>query len=100
MGDDHGVAAGGVARELLPVAAAQVATASGTEVAFEVDHMDDATRQGWSVLAVGEVVGVTDAAAMQRLDAIAYSLPWAGGDRTHWMTVTPTRITGRRVVQP
>ncbi|MET9886677.1 pyridoxamine 5'-phosphate oxidase family protein [Streptomyces sp. NPDC006430] len=78
--------------------AALLARAAGTEVAFEVDHIDDATRQGWSVLAVGRVVGVTDGAAVRRLDAVARSLPWAGGNRTHWMSITPTRITGRRVV--
>ncbi|MEV0412812.1 pyridoxamine 5'-phosphate oxidase family protein [Streptomyces sp. NPDC050448] len=76
---------------------ALLARAAGTEVAFEVDHIDDAMKQGWSVLAVGEVVGVTDGEAIQRLDAVARSLPWAGGPRTHWMSVTPVRITGRRV---
>ncbi|MGW7459463.1 helix-turn-helix domain-containing protein [Streptomyces sp. NPDC054797] len=75
-----------------------LAGAAGTEVAFEVDHIDDAMRQGWSVLAAGEASGVTDGESVQRLDAVARSLPWAGGPRTHWMTVAPTRITGRRVV--
>ncbi|MCJ1676969.1 pyridoxamine 5'-phosphate oxidase family protein [Streptomyces sp. APSN-46.1] len=78
---------------------AVLARAAGTEVAFEADHIDDVTRLGWSVLAVGEVEGVTDAWELARLDAVAYSLPWAGGPRTHWMKVTPTRITGRRVVR-
>lgn len=75
-----------------------LARAAGTEVAFEVDHIDDAMRQGWSVLAVGEVVGVTDGEAIRRLDSVARSLPWAGGRRTHWMSLTPVRVTGRRVV--
>ncbi|WP_328890818.1 helix-turn-helix domain-containing protein [Streptomyces sp. NBC_00316] len=75
-----------------------LARAAGTEVAFETDRIDDAVRRGWSVLAVGEAAGVTDAAAVQRLDAVARSLPWAGGSRRYWMTITPTRITGRRVV--
>lgn len=75
-----------------------LAGVAGTEVAFETDHIDDAVRRGWSVLVVGKAAGVTDAAAVQRLDAVARSLPWAGGDRRYWMTITPTRITGRRVV--
>lgn len=29
------------------------AAAVGTDVAFEVDHVDEALSQGWSVLAVG-----------------------------------------------
>lgn len=68
-------------------------------MAFEVDHIDDAMKQGWSVMVVGEVAGVTDGDARQRLDALARSLPWAGGHRTHWMSVTPVRVTGRRVVR-
>uniref|UniRef100_A0AAU2JYL9 Pyridoxamine 5'-phosphate oxidase family protein n=1 Tax=Streptomyces sp. NBC_00049 TaxID=2903617 RepID=A0AAU2JYL9_9ACTN len=77
---------------------ATIARSAGTEVAFEVDRIDDAMHTGWSVMAVGEVEGITDAAVIQRLDAVARSLPWAGGDRTHWMKVAPTRFTGRRVV--
>ncbi|MEU6896164.1 pyridoxamine 5'-phosphate oxidase family protein [Streptomyces sp. NPDC046557] len=75
----------------------RLAEASGTEVAFEVDHIDDAMREGWSVLAVGELSEVTDEARISHLHAVARSLPWAGGPRTHWMSMTPTRITGRRV---
>ncbi|GHI15140.1 MULTISPECIES: pyridoxamine 5'-phosphate oxidase family protein [Streptomyces] len=78
---------------------AVLARAAGTEVAFEVDHIDDATRLGWSVMVVGEAGGVTDAEELGRLDAVAYSLPWAGGPRTHWMKVTAIRITGRRVIR-
>lgn len=90
------VAGAGIAFRTSPDAV--LARAAGTEVAFEVDHIDDAMRQGWSVMAVGEAEGITDAAAVRRLDAAAHSLPWAGDDRTHWMQVTPGRITGRRVV--
>ncbi|MGZ9934990.1 helix-turn-helix domain-containing protein [Streptomyces sp. NC-S4] len=78
---------------------ALLARAAGSEVAFEVDHIDDAMKQGWSVMAVGEVAGVTDGDALQRLDALARSLPWAGGHRTHWMSITPVRVTGRRVAR-
>ncbi|WP_051832959.1 helix-turn-helix domain-containing protein [Streptomyces katrae] len=79
---------------------AALARAAGTEAAFEVDHIDDAARLGRSVLAGGGAEDVTDPEELQRLDAVAHSLPWAGGPRTHWMKITPTRITGRRVVQP
>ncbi|MFD3718051.1 helix-turn-helix domain-containing protein [Streptomyces sp. NPDC058674] len=75
----------------------RLAGAHGTEVAFEVDHIDDAMREGWSVLAVGEVSGVTDERRISHLHAVARSLPWAGGPRTHWMSMAPTRVTGRRV---
>ncbi|MFD3934210.1 helix-turn-helix domain-containing protein [Streptomyces sp. NPDC058611] len=74
----------------------RLAEAAGTEVAFEVDHIDDAMREGWSVMAVGELSGVTDGARVSHLFSVARSLPWAGGPRTHWMSITPTRISGRR----
>ncbi|MFI5763427.1 helix-turn-helix domain-containing protein [Streptomyces sp. NPDC051563] len=75
----------------------RLAEASGTEVAFEVDHIDDAMREGWSVMAVGELSGITDGERVSHLYSVARSLPWAGGPRTHWMTVAPTRVSGRRV---
>ncbi|OKK22285.1 DNA-binding protein [Streptomyces sp. CB00455] len=73
------------------------AQAEGTEVAFEIDNIDDVTAGGWSVLAVGELRAVTDPEEIQHLVAIARSQPWAGGPRTHWMKLTPLRLTGRRV---
>ncbi|MFJ3921766.1 helix-turn-helix domain-containing protein [Streptomyces sp. NPDC090022] len=78
-------------------AQAVVARAVGTEVAFEIDHIDDVDADGWSVLAVGELEAATDD-ERQHLAVMARSQPWAGGIRTHWMKITPVRITGRRVV--
>ncbi|MFK0253904.1 helix-turn-helix domain-containing protein [Streptomyces sp. NPDC090445] len=77
---------------------AVVATAAGTEAAFEIDRIDDVTSEGWSVLAVGELAAVTDAGELRHLSAEARAHPWAGGERTHWMKLTPVRLTGRRVV--
>ncbi|WP_420078733.1 helix-turn-helix domain-containing protein [Streptomyces sp. JL4002] len=77
---------------------ALAARAAGTEVAFEIDNIDDVTAGGWSVLAVGELEAVTDAREIQHLTATARSQPWAGGPRTHWMKLTPVRLTGRRVM--
>ncbi|MEU7058006.1 pyridoxamine 5'-phosphate oxidase family protein [Streptomyces sp. NPDC046197] len=73
------------------------AAAAGAEVAFEVDHIDDATSQGWSVLAVGRAEAVTDPATVRRLDERAHSDPWVGGSRTLWVRVHPARLTGRRI---
>lgn len=74
------------------------AAAAGTEAAFEIDHIDDVTATGWSVLAVGGLAAVTDPSELRHLDTTARSHPWAGGPRDHWMKLTPARITGRRVV--
>ncbi|MEE1754666.1 helix-turn-helix domain-containing protein [Streptomyces sp. SP18CS02] len=74
------------------------ARAAGGEIAFEVDHIDDALSQGWSVLVVGTARAVTDPESVRDLEAQAYSTPWAGGDREHWIAVTPVRVTGRRIL--
>ncbi|MEW2083221.1 pyridoxamine 5'-phosphate oxidase family protein [Streptomyces sp. NPDC005283] len=73
------------------------AAAADTEVAFEVDHIDDALSQGWSVLAVGPAHVVTDPEALRHLEEKAHTTPWAGGDRDLWVTITPSRLTGRRI---
>ncbi|MGW8952036.1 helix-turn-helix domain-containing protein [Streptomyces sp. NPDC055709] len=76
------------------------ATADGALVAFEVDRIDEAFSQGWSVLVVGRGRAVADREAVRRLEERAHSRPWAGGSREIWLTITPERITGRRVVNP
>ncbi|MFG2881812.1 DUF1918 domain-containing protein [Streptomyces sp. NPDC048297] len=73
------------------------AAAAGLEVAFEVDHLDEAMSQGWSVLAVGPASVVTDPDAAGRLTRLAHSTPWAGGERAMWVSVRPTSLTGRRI---
>jgi len=73
------------------------AQASGCQVAFEVDRVDDALSQGWSVLVRGHARTVTDPDAVRRLSERAYSTPWAGGERALWVRVDPLSITGRRI---
>lgn len=74
------------------------ARAVGSRVAFEVDHVDEALSQGWSVLVQGRARAVTDPEVVRRLGALAYSGPWAGGeDRDVWVRVDQDRITGRRI---
>ncbi|MFE0252356.1 pyridoxamine 5'-phosphate oxidase family protein [Streptomyces sp. NPDC059010] len=71
--------------------------AVGTDVAFEVDHVDEALSQGWSVLAVGPASVVTEPDTVRRLARHAHTMPWAGGEREMWVSVRPTRLTGRRI---
>ncbi|WP_434099602.1 helix-turn-helix domain-containing protein [Streptomyces sviceus] len=71
--------------------------ASGHQVAFEVDRIDDAFSSGWSVLACGLADTVTDPDERRRLDERAYTAPWAGGHRDLWMRIEPHTITGRRI---
>ena len=65
-------------------------------VAFEVDDIDTDTREGWSVLIQGPAHHIDDPA--ERADAVAAGVePWAGGEREHFISITPARITGRRI---
>lgn len=73
------------------------AAAVGTDVAFEVDHIDEAMSQGWSVLVVGPARVVSEPGAVRRLADRAHTEPWAGGERGMWICVQPTRLTGRRI---
>jgi nitroimidazol reductase NimA-like FMN-containing flavoprotein (pyridoxamine 5'-phosphate oxidase superfamily) len=79
------------APDSLPAAAAE------TEVAFEVDHLDEALSQGWSVLAVGPAHVVTEPEAVRRLSEHAHATPWAGGERDMWVSIRPATLTGRRI---
>ena len=65
-------------------------------VAFEVDDIDYGTREGWSVLVQGPAHHLDSAA--ERADAEAAGVePWPGGEREHFIGITPARITGRRI---
>ncbi|MFI6928272.1 pyridoxamine 5'-phosphate oxidase family protein [Nonomuraea spiralis] len=61
-------------------------------VGFEVDRIDEARRQGWSVLVQGAAHHVTP-----EEQAGADPTPWAGGDRRLYIRIVPHRITGRRI---
>ena len=65
---------------------------------FEIDAFDRERRHGWSVVVTGRLEEVTpfDAAAFERVHRLGVD-PWADGDRTHWLRLIPSRITGRRV---
>ncbi|MGW1619295.1 helix-turn-helix domain-containing protein [Streptomyces sp. NPDC002172] len=71
--------------------------APGRQVAFEVDRIDDAFGEGWSVLVRGPASRVTEAEEVRRLTVSAHSTPWAGGDRDLWVRIEPRSVTGRRI---
>ena len=71
-----------------------------SRVAFEVDAIDPATQQGWSVLVHG--VGEELTPAYRKAYERARSLPidsWSPGEKQHWVRIVPTRITGRRLIR-
>ncbi|MFE2943096.1 helix-turn-helix domain-containing protein [Streptomyces sp. NPDC059255] len=89
------VAGDDVAYRTAPGTAA--AEAVGQEVAFETDHIDDAMSRGWSVNVVGTARAVTGDNDVRRLDRHAHTTPWAGSGRRLWVSIAPTRTTGRRI---
>lgn len=65
-------------------------------VAFEVDDFSHASREGWSVLIQGPAHHLDDEA--ERADALTAGLEaWPGGERDHFIKVSPMRVTGRRI---
>ena len=68
------------------------------KVAFEIDELDPASREGWSVLVQGSVHHVTSEAELASVRETGLE-PWAGGARELFLRIRPTRVTGRRVKQ-
>jgi transcriptional regulator with XRE-family HTH domain len=78
---------GAIARALEP---------EGVSVGFEVDHIDDALREGWSVLVHGRAERIRDDAELERARTLGIE-PWSGVDRSVYVRVTTSSITGRRI---
>jgi nitroimidazol reductase NimA-like FMN-containing flavoprotein (pyridoxamine 5'-phosphate oxidase superfamily) len=68
------------------------------KVAFEIDHLDPAVREGWSVLIQGPAHHMDTSAERALAEEIGVE-PWAGGKRDDAVRITPWRVTGRRVRQ-
>ena len=73
------------------------AAAHGAIVAFEADEHDPDSQTGWSVLVVGPAEIVHDMEVS--VDATYAGLvPYADGPRPTLVRVTPTFVSGRRIV--
>jgi nitroimidazol reductase NimA-like FMN-containing flavoprotein (pyridoxamine 5'-phosphate oxidase superfamily) len=65
-------------------------------VAFEIDDLDMAGRQGWSVLIQGPAHRVES--EDERASALQAGVSnWAPGNRELFVRIVPSRITGRRI---
>lgn len=73
------------------------AAAAGDRLAFETDHIDEQLRNGWSVLVTGTADHITDPDAVHALGERPGAQPWAGGARSLWIRIVPTRISGRTI---
>jgi transcriptional regulator with XRE-family HTH domain len=65
--------------------------------AFEVDHVDEVLRQGWSVLILGQAHRVLQPGELRHVQEAATALPWPGGDRDVYVRIVPDQISGRRI---
>lgn len=92
---NYGVVAGAVVYRTVQGSAPD--PAPGEQVAFEVDQVDDALSQGWSVLVSGTAEHVTDPEEVRRLAEQARIQPWPGGERDLWVRIDPERVTGRLI---
>jgi nitroimidazol reductase NimA-like FMN-containing flavoprotein (pyridoxamine 5'-phosphate oxidase superfamily) len=67
-----------------------------SKVAFEVDEISVATREGWSILVQGSAHPVDSDA--ERVSVMRSGVEaWPGGEKELFVRVVPTRITGRRI---
>ena len=69
--------------------------ARGSVLAFEVDHLDAATRTGWSVVVTAVPQAVVTAQDRARVSAVLDS--WVPGAQDLMFRLPLTVITGRRI---
>ena len=73
-----------------------VASVATGRVSFEVDRLDDALAEGWSVLVSGHGHKVVDATELALVRGLGDE-PWAGGERATFIRIVSDVVTGRRI---
>ncbi len=69
------------------------------QVSIEVDGWNATTHEGWSVLAKGTAMEITDAEEIATVERLHVE-PWVESDEVRqWVRVLPNEVTGRRVRQ-
>lgn len=68
------------------------------QVSFEIDRVDEAMSEGWSVLVTGQARRVDDPEDLVAL-ADLHLEPWADGSRHALVRIRPEAITGRVIAQ-
>lgn len=66
------------------------------KVAFEVDEISPATKEGWSILVQGAAHHVDSAAELAAVRQTGVQA-WPGGEKDLFIRIVPDRITGRRI---
>ena len=79
-------------------AGTKFSAARQNRVCFEVDRIDPGRRTGWSVLVQGFAVEVSSAEDGLYEEALNAPLePWAPGERSRVLLITPIAVSGRRI---
>ena len=68
-----------------------------TEVALEIDEIDQNNHRGWSVVVQGRAQGVAEPDQLARMWTAGGVVPWASGIRNVFIQVTPHKVSGRVV---
>jgi hypothetical protein len=76
------------------------ALANPTNVAFEIDDVDQQAGTAWSVLVRGRAKAVKQAYDLTNLWGTDGIVPWASGTRNLFVAITPRTITGRAAQAP
>jgi len=69
-------------------------------VAFEADCYDEGTRSGWSVLVNGRAHPVYEEDEIRRLSRLGLRSWVADQDRSFWVRIRPSSISGRQTPPP
>lgn len=75
-----------------------LAAAAGTIVSFEVDRIDEAMSEGWSVLVSGHAHLVDDPDELEQIAALGIE-PWPGGHRETVIRIETAELSGRSIHQ-
>jgi uncharacterized protein len=65
-------------------------------VAFEVDWVEPTWQIGWSVVVRGQAHVVSDPEELKRVRQLPL-LPWAEGDKEHYVSIKAELVSGRRL---
>jgi hypothetical protein len=66
------------------------------DVAFEIDHIQPVTQEGWSVLIQGAAHFVDSDEELAPIAGLGVQ-PWPGGPKEQFIRIIPQHITGRRI---
>lgn len=70
----------------------------GRAVAFEIDNLDQATRQGWSVVIHGVAQEVDKLEDILHVETLGIT-PWTDTPKFRFLRITVDEISGRRIPQ-